>query len=122
MIHSLRHFALGVPDLAAGADFYTTFGLNKREVSGRDLAFRCDGQDHDVIALQETGQGRKFQYVSFGADAEGLASIAQNLERRGIERLQPPASEAAPDGLWFRDPDGSLVNVHVASKVTQAAE
>ena len=115
MIHSLRHFALGVPDLKAGADFYTTFGLNQHEERGAELRFRCDGRGHDEIVLYETGQGRKFHHISFGADARGLDQISNALRERAIATEKPP-SPTAEDGLWFRDPDGALVNVHVAEK------
>ena len=112
MIHSLHHFALDVPNLAAGADFYSTFGLNMRE-GGERLAFRCDGRDHDEVILVETGYEKKFQHLAFGADERGFASIAQTLQQRGVQRLAAPHREA-PDGLWFRDPDGNLVNVLLA--------
>ncbi|MEJ1969427.1 MAG: VOC family protein [Rhizomicrobium sp.] len=113
MINALRHFALGVPDLRAGADFYTTFGLNAHESPGDRIGFHCDGRDHDEVVLVETGQDRKFHHISFGADAAGLAQIDRNLKARDVARLDPPYREA-PDGLWFRDPDGNLVNVHIA--------
>ena len=121
MIHSLRHFALGVPDLQAGSDFYTTFGLNQRASSGRELFFRCDGREHDEIVLRETGQNRKFQHISFGADRKGFDQIANALRERGGSTEKPPSSDA-PDGLWFRDPDGNLVNVHIATKASARAE
>ncbi|MDF7777154.1 VOC family protein, partial [Sphingomonas sp. AOB5] len=120
MIHSLRHFALTVPDLTAGADFYQSFGLAMQDRGGA-LGFRCDGRDHDEVILVETGRDRKFHHLSFGADAAGLEAIRQRLEARGIERLDPPAPDA-PDGLWFRDADGNLVNVTVAAKQGQSAE
>ena len=113
MVLSLQHFALGVPDLKAGADFYTAFGLNMHE--GADcLGFRCDGRDHDEVVLIETGQPRKFQYISFGSDHAGLARISKALQERGVAQLDPPLPDA-PGGLWFRDPDGNSVNVHFAN-------
>lgn len=116
MVLTLQQFALGVPDLAPGADFYQAFGLNMRE-SGKDqLAFRSDGRPHDEVVLIETGDKRRLQYISFGADEAGLKRIQSNLEARGIEQLDPPNPDA-PEGLWFRDLDGVLVNVQ---KVTPA--
>lgn len=109
MIHSLRHFALGVPDLATGADFYTAFGLNMR-VGNDVLAFRSHGREHDEVMLVETGQARKFHHIAFATDAAGLRAIAAKLAARGIEQLHAPFA-GAPDGLWFHDTDGNLVNV-----------
>jgi len=121
MIHGIRHFALGVPDLQAGADFYTTFGLNAQAASGRELRFRCDGRAHDEVVLIETGKNRKFNHIAFGADAKGIDQISNTLRARGIELAKPPSPDA-PGGLWFHDPDGALVNVHEAARATQNAE
>lgn len=120
MVLSLQHFALGVPDLKAGADFYTTFGLNMSEGPDR-LAFRCDSRDHDEVVLIETGKDREFQYIAFGADELGLGRVSKALQERGIVQLDPPFPDA-PDGLWFRDPDGNFVNVHLADGAGAAAE
>lgn len=113
MVLSLKHLALSVPDLKVGADFYAAFGLNKREAGDR-LAFRCDKQDHDEIILFESGRDRAFHHISFVTDDTGLKKIAGNLQARDIQRLEPPYQEAY-DGLWFRDLDGNLVNVHAAT-------
>lgn len=120
MISSLLHFALGVPDLKAGEEFYTAFGLNMIEENDR-LAFRCDNRLHDEVVLIETGQDRKFQYISFGSDLAGLDRIKKVLDDRGIEQLDPPFKEG-PVGLWFRDPDNNLVNVQLAEQSLVAAE
>lgn len=115
MVLSLQHFALGVPSLKEGAEFYQAFGLNMREGENDSLAFRCDNRPHDEIVLFETGNKRKLQYVSFGADDAGLARIKKNLEAHGIAQLDPPYA-GAPDGIWFRDnTDNGLINVHKAA-------
>ncbi|CAN5441641.1 VOC family protein [soil metagenome] len=120
MIRSLQHFALGIPDLKVGADFYSTFGLNAHE-QGDVLGFRADNKDHDAVVLVETGRDRQFHHVSLGTDAAGQADIAARLQTRGIDRLDPPY-DGAPDGLWFRDADGNLVNVQVVEQVAHASE
>jgi len=121
VINSLQHFALSVPDLKAGADFYTTFGLNQGEAGADRLQFRCDGRDHDEIVLLESGRDRKFHHIAFGADPQALEEIIGALRARNIERLAAPIT-GAPDGLWFRDPDGNFVNVHVAAPASSAKE
>jgi len=121
VIHSLRHFALGVPDLTPGSDFYTTFGLTQSEQNGGRLNFRCEGKDHDEVVLIETGDRRKFHHIAFGADARGLDQVVGALRARGIEQMKPPLAHL-PDGAWFRDPDGNLVNVHLASMSARRSE
>ncbi len=111
MVHSLQRLALSIPDLKAGAEFYTTFGMEMRE--GDDLlAFRCDNQDHDEIVLLESGQARKFHHIAFATDAAGLKDITGRLADRDIKLLDPPY-EDHNDGIWFHDPEGNLVNIHV---------
>ncbi len=112
MVLSLQHLALGIPDLKAADDFYQSFGMNKREGREDLLAFRCDNRDHDEIVMIETGQDRKFHHISFATDASGLDRIKGNLQARSISLLDPPYKDAG-DGIWFRDPDGNLVNIHI---------
>ncbi len=112
MISSLQYVALGVPELKVGVDFYEAFGLEA--VNRADhVAMRCFGRAQDQIVLVETGAKRKLHHFSLGTSAQGLQTIAGRLQQLGIQRLEPPYV-GAPDGLWFRDPEGTLVNVQVA--------
>src|SRR3546814_18698120 len=106
MITSLQYVALVIPDLKVGVDFYAAFGLAAVERPDH-VAMRCDGREQDQIVLVETGQNRKLHHFSLGTDAPGLAAIAQRLQAKGIEQLDPPYA-GAPGGIWFRDPEGKL--------------
>lgn len=120
MVQSLQRLALGIPDLQAGAEFYTTFGMNMSE--GNDmLAFRCDNRKHDEIVLIETGQSRKFHHIAFATDASALKDLRGRLADRDVQLLDPPY-EDHEDGIWFRDPDGNLVNVHIGESASTVAE
>lgn len=120
MVLSLQHLALSVPDLKVGADFYTTFGMNMAEGQNA-LGFRCDNKSHDEIMLFEAGQSRKFNHLSFATDADGLKAIENRLKDKNIEQLSKPFADA-PDGIWFRDPDGNYINVHEAEADERIAE
>jgi len=111
MIRNLQHFALCVPDLDAGRRFYETFGLEATDRANL-LALRCAGRDQDQILLRE-GPNRRLHHLSFGTTSRSLAQAEAKLAAAGIVRLDPPYS-GAPDGLWFRDPDGTLVNLQMA--------
>lgn len=112
MITSLQYVALGIPDLKVGVDFYDAFGLETVERSDH-VAMRCFGRAQDQIVLVETGRDRKLHHFSLGTDADGLLQIQHRLEARAIALLDPPYA-GAPAGLWFRDPEGTLVNVQQA--------
>jgi catechol 2,3-dioxygenase-like lactoylglutathione lyase family enzyme len=93
-------------------DFYEAFGLQTVERTDH-VAMRCFGRAQDQIVLVETGRKRKLHHFSLGTTEVGLRVIASRLQALRIERLDPPYA-GAPGGLWFLDPEGSLVNVQVA--------
>lgn len=111
MIRNLQHFALAVPDVEAGKRFYQAFGLSA-ESRGDRLALRCAGRDQDQILLSE-GSKRRLHHLSFGTTAAGLAEAKTGLAAAGIRLLDPPG-QGLPEGLWFHDPDGTLVNLQIA--------
>lgn len=116
MIHSLRRLALTVPKLEVGADYYQTFGLNLAErAGGAALGFRCDGRQHDELLLIEAGDSRRLHHIGVGADDAGFAAIEARLKAANVDLLPKPAPDA-PDGLWFHDPQGVLVNVERGAK------
>lgn len=112
MITSLQYVALGIPELKTGVDFYEAFGLHKVERADH-VAMRCFGREQDQVVLVETGQKRRLNHFSLGTSEAGLQAIGRRLEQRGISTQEPPYS-GAPEGLWFRDPEGTIVNVQVA--------
>jgi catechol-2,3-dioxygenase len=112
VITSLQYVALGIPELKTGVDFYEAFGLQKIERPDH-VAMRCFGREQDQIVLVETGHKRKLHHFSLGTNEVGLRVIASRLQAQGIRRLEPPYP-GAPDGLWFRDREGTLVNVQIA--------
>ena len=107
-IRSLQHVALAVPDPAAGRKFYGDFGLEGRE-EGKRVVMRCHGRDQDQVILVE-GKKKRLHHLGFGARAEGIEGLKQRLQQNGTPLLDAPR-EVPGDGIWFRDPDGALVNV-----------
>ncbi len=111
-VQSLLSYALTVPDLKAGQQFYSTFGLNAAERDGV-LAFRCDGRDQDQVLLVE-GRKKRLNHLRFGSDDAGIAAIRGRMRQRGIAEIDAPHN-AFGGGLWVRDPDGNAVNVRAES-------
>jgi catechol 2,3-dioxygenase-like lactoylglutathione lyase family enzyme len=116
MIRSLQHVALSVPGLEAGKAFYTTMGLEAR-MEGEHAVFRCAGRDQDQLRLIP-GTEKNIAWVSWGTNAEGLAGATSALRGKGVTLLEPPRGAPA-GGIWFRDPDGVLVNLRVADPAPQ---
>jgi catechol 2,3-dioxygenase-like lactoylglutathione lyase family enzyme len=116
MIRSLQYVALTVPDMEAGRKFYATMGLEERR-EGRHVVFRCPGREQDQVRLIP-GAAKGLAWVCYGTRRDELAADARRLEGAGVALLDRPEG-APPDGLWFRDPDGILVNVKVADAAPQ---
>jgi len=110
-VRSLQHIALTVPDAAVGSKFYTDFGLEGRD-EGCRIVMRCRGRDQDQVILVE-GERKQMHHVCFGTRAEELKGIVKRLEQNGTRLVDAP-KKTPGDGIWFRDPDGLLVNVLAA--------
>ena len=110
-IRNLQHIALTVPDISAGKRFYTAFGLEASEERNRAV-MRCHGREQDQLILLE-GARKHMHHVCFGTRADELQALIKRLEERGVPLVEAPR-ESPGDGIWFRDPDGLLVNVRVA--------
>ena len=112
-VHSVDHFSFAVPDLKQAQAFYTGFGLDVRDEGGA-LGLYTHGRDHRWGRVCE-GPAKKLGHVSFGAYPEDLEGIAARLKQSGVRQIDaPPGFDS--NGVWFRDPDGKLVEVRVAEK------
>lgn len=111
MLRSLQHVGIAVPDIEVGRAFYMAFGL-EAQPRADGLAFRCFGRAQDQVRLLE-GPRKRLHHVSFGTAASELPVLKRRVERQGVGLLPAPAEDDAEE-IWFRDPDGDLVNVRVA--------
>ena len=119
-IHSLDHFMLQVPDLAEAATFYEQFGLSVT-ASGNEFGVHATDSPHRWGRFIP-GPRKTLGYLSFGAYAEDMPAFVDRLKRRGIPALAPPANVVDDSGLWFRDDDGTLIEIRVADKVSPDAK
>ena len=118
-VHSLDHFNFAVPDVAEAEKFYGLFGLNTKEEGGK-LGLYTHGHPHRWGVVSE-GPRKRFTYVSFGAFEDDMPRFRERLEKLRIDRLDPPKGFEF-NGLWFRDPDGTLVEIRVAEKSSPNAK
>ena len=114
-VHSLDHFALAVPDLAAAQHFYTNFGLDVQE-GNNALALRTFGHDQRWGVVVEAPR-KRLHHISFGSYADDLRRLKSCVEGNGIKLLSPPTGFES-NGFWFQDPAGVLIEVKVASKTS----
>ena len=112
-VHSVDHFNFAVPDLKQAASFYGAFGLDVRE-EGQALGLYTHGHTHRWGRVTEGG-AKRFTYLSFGVFPEDLPPLRARLQQERVQELDPPAGFES-NGVWFRDPDGTLIEMRVAEK------
>ena len=119
-VHSLDHFVFAVPDLDMAARFYDDFGLEVRRGDER-LDLHTIGHAHRWGTVLRAAGVKRLQYLAFGAWAEDVDALRQRLVQLGVRTVEPHPQAETP-GLWFRDPEGVLVHVLVAPKVSPEAK
>ena len=111
--HSLDAFTFAAPDLAVAEAFYRDFGLNVRHENG-GLGLYTEGHAHRWGSVIE-GPKKKLHHLTFGIFDDDLSAITQRLQKLAVKRLDPPRGMES-NGLWFQDPEQTLVEVRVAEK------
>ena len=120
MITSLQYFALAVPDVEVGREFYTDFGMESYD-DGDRVIMRCFGRDQDQIILLGNVERRRLHHICFGTRENKIKSMKQSLEAWGCKLVDPPYA-GARDGIWFRDTDDLLVCLCVAEEAAARNE
>jgi catechol 2,3-dioxygenase-like lactoylglutathione lyase family enzyme len=118
-VHSLNYFVIEVPDLAVAKIFYSGFGLEVRE-QGNALRLYTHGNDH-CWGVVEEGPRKSLKHLSFGMFADDTVRFTSHLDRLGVTRIDPPLGIES-NGLWFRDPDGTAIELRVADKSSPNAK
>jgi catechol 2,3-dioxygenase-like lactoylglutathione lyase family enzyme len=114
-VHSIGEFVLGVPDLAKAQDFYGAFGLNV-STEGESLGLHTQGDGYRWGRVVPSGR-KAMQHISLNCFEEDLPRFAVHVDAMGIRRLDPPAGFDS-NGVWFRDPDGMLLEIRVGPKTS----
>ena len=118
-VHSLSEFNIVVPDLTVAETFYKAFGLDVRE-EGEGLSLYTFGSQHRWGRLGE-GPIKKLNAISYGVFEEDFEPMKKRVEEQGIKLLDAPAGFEG-NGIWFRDPNGFLIELKVAEKTAPDAK
>jgi catechol 2,3-dioxygenase-like lactoylglutathione lyase family enzyme len=108
VISGLHHYALEVPDLEVAEGFLQDFGLETGEKDG-SLVARCPGRSQEQVRLVQA-RAKRLHHVSFTLRPGTLDSVLEALSREDVALIEPPAG-ATEGGVWFRDPDGTAVQL-----------
>ena len=114
-VHSINRIVFTVPDLADAEKFYGAFGMNLKK-NGQQLDIYTHGHPHCWMSVIANGQAKALQYISFGIYAEDEEAFRQKVQQLGIGCLPPAVLDQS--GLWLKSPDGILLQLIVAPKVS----
>ncbi len=112
-IHSLDSFNFTVPNLETAKRFYEAFGLDVREQEN-GLGLYTAGHPHRWGSVLE-GSTKKLSYLSLGAFEDDMEQFRARLQANNVKQIDPPPGFES-NGIWFRDPEGILVEIRVAEK------
>ena len=115
-IHSLDRFVFTVPDVDVAQRFYGEFGLDARR-DGERLDLYALGHAHCWASIYSAPGPKKLQYLRFGVYADDLAPLRQRLQQLGVA-ARAPHRLGDGDGAWLADPDGNVLQVVAAAKVS----
>ena len=118
-VHSLDHFAVAVPDLETARRYYAAFGLDVGE-HGASLLLRTHGRQQVWGVLTE-GPRKALQHLSFGIFADDAERFGRHIEEQGVALMDPPPGTPS-NGLWFRDLDGTAIELRVTDKSSPSSK
>ena len=114
-VHSVNRVVFTVPEIEVAEKFYTAFGL-RVERKNQCIDLYTHGHEHCWMSVIANGQAKALQYISFGIFHEDETVFAKRIKQLGVGC---EAHFLAPEaGLWLRSPDGVVIQLVVASKVS----
>lgn len=114
-VHSIGEFHMTVPSLEDAERFYSALGLRVSH-EGQGLALRAAGSEHIYGRLSQ-GPRKRFDRLTFHCFEDEADQLYAHILAQGVERVSAPAG-ADDTGLWFREPDGLLLQVRPGPKTT----
>ena len=128
-IHSIGHFSLTVPSLQEAEAFYRTFGLRVEHDEARLTLHTADGTCWGTVV---EAARKSMRHLTLHCYAEDFDALLQHLRSLDVALLAEPAwyvnetRDTARDGddthrrpgVWFRDPDGLLLQLTVGPKTS----
>ncbi|MFT8245041.1 VOC family protein [Roseomonas sp. BN140053] len=112
-VHSVGEFVLTVPEVEKAEHFYGAFGLDAR-ANGDQLSLHTAGDGYRWGRVVP-GARKAMHHLSFHCWEEDLPRFRTHVESCGVKLLDPPPGFES-NGLWFRDMDGTLVEIRVGVK------
>lgn len=117
MITGLNHITLAVSDLDRSLDFYRqVLGLDAH-VRWQKGAYLSAGALWLCLSVDEPCAKTDYTHLAFNVSEPDFAACCERLREAGVEEWKSNKSEG--DSLYFLDPDGHKLEIHVGSLVSR---
>lgn len=123
-VHSVERIVFTVPDIEPAQKFYSAFGMDLKSpdsAGGPRVDLYTHGNPHCWMSVVANGQPKALQYISFGIFAEDETAFKQKIQASGLGCAPHPMVDVIGGkvgGLWLRSPDGVVLHLVVADKVS----
>ncbi len=123
MLIGLNHLTLAVRDVPRSVDFYTTVLGFRLHASWRSGAYLSLGELWLCLSL-DLDRGSKpspdYTHYAFSISQDDFSSFARRLPDHGVVEWRDNRSEG--DSVYFLDPDGHQLEIHVGSLASRLAQ
>lgn len=117
--HSVDEFVSSVPNIEEARHFYTSLGLEVRNLDG-GLALHTYGHSHcraRVLPSTISGATKCILWLTLGIHEMDMQRFELHFAEREIARIEPP-SEADAGGIWIEGPDGLALQLRVTENTS----
>jgi catechol 2,3-dioxygenase-like lactoylglutathione lyase family enzyme len=104
-VHSIDHFALNVPSIEEAAHFFRAFGLDVATADAEDQELEIRAADGHRWARILPASTKCLAWLSFNCFETDLDTLRAQMHAACAVIEAGPVP--APEGFWFRDPDGN---------------
>ncbi|SAK85685.1 glyoxalase [Caballeronia pedi] len=115
-VHSVDHFALNVPSVDEAERFFKAFGLDVTRAGAHRDELELRAADGWRWARVLPAADKSLAYLSFNCFEHDLATIRAQAQHAGARFVD------GDEGVWFRDPDGNLIQVKAGTKTSPSSK
>lgn len=112
MINGLNHITMAVSELDTSLRFYQKLGFVP-EVKWNTGAYLSQGDIWLCLSLGKVLPGADYTNICFSINAETYKKFECFLKQENVKQWKANSSEG--DSLYFNDPDGHKLEVHVGT-------
>lgn len=113
MINGLSHITIAVSDIEKSLSFYTdVLGFDGR-VIWESGAYLSNNQVWLCLSLDSPSPSRDYSHIAWSVEQSDFATLSQKIVLSGAIEWKLNKSEG--DSLYFLDPDGHKLEIHVGN-------